>query len=308
MTKKIDGKIYLITNKTGGKQYVGATKQKLYVRINAHFNTKRSGTPLIKKAIVKYGKENFNVEVIDRATSIESLNRKEIHWIKKLNTLAPNGYNYLPGGYTNEAAIKALEQPIRCVDTGKVYGSIIEASEMTNIPHYLIGFCCTGRQDTANGYVFEYMNKQKRLASQKKRNKRKKNKKSLNKRVINLDTGQIYDSLYEVSSKTGISRNIIGLLCAGKILNIKGRNFAFLDKKLRKLADLEIKARRSRNFNKYSVFCVTTKERFSSASEAARKFGISTTTVIKKCKNGKIRSNLIFIFSKSEMENTNGRK
>ena len=52
---------------------------------------------MISKAIQKYGKENFIVEEIDTAESLEELNKKEAEWIDKLEALK-KGYNIRPGG------------------------------------------------------------------------------------------------------------------------------------------------------------------------------------------------------------------
>lgn len=45
----------------------------------------------------KYGNDNFLFEIIEECNS-EDLDEREIYWIKKLNTLEPDGYNITPGG------------------------------------------------------------------------------------------------------------------------------------------------------------------------------------------------------------------
>lgn len=76
-------KIYKITNKINGKIYIG--KQ-------SHNNFLYYGSgELIKKAIKKYGKDNFTKEIIDECIGDENGSELEIYWIKKLNAL--NGYN-----------------------------------------------------------------------------------------------------------------------------------------------------------------------------------------------------------------------
>lgn len=49
-------------------------------------------------AIREYGKEAFDLQIIDRGTTKKDLEAKERKWIKKLNTLIPYGYNISPGG------------------------------------------------------------------------------------------------------------------------------------------------------------------------------------------------------------------
>lgn len=49
-------------------------------------------------AINKYGPEQFVIEQIDVADSLEELNRKEVWHILRLGTLVPGGYNLTAGG------------------------------------------------------------------------------------------------------------------------------------------------------------------------------------------------------------------
>ena len=44
------------------------------------------------RAVRKYGTENFYIEEIDRATTQEELDEKELYWINKLDAVN-NGYN-----------------------------------------------------------------------------------------------------------------------------------------------------------------------------------------------------------------------
>lgn len=81
--------------------YVGQTVQKLVDRWSDHSRPSAGQHPnksAIGQAIQKYGKENFTIEQIDIAGTLESLNLLEIHYINKLNTLAPSGYNLELGG------------------------------------------------------------------------------------------------------------------------------------------------------------------------------------------------------------------
>lgn len=93
--------IYKITNKLNGKIYIGQTTQKLSDRWSDHTRPcsgYHKNNLVVALAIRKYGKENFIVEQIDEAASLEELNIKEITYIKALNCLSPNGYNLELGG------------------------------------------------------------------------------------------------------------------------------------------------------------------------------------------------------------------
>lgn len=89
--------IYLITNLINGKKYVGQTIQSVKRRWDFHV-CNAGGCVALKSAIKKYGKENFKIESIYEASSLEELSKKESEYIVSYNTLAPNGYNLTTGG------------------------------------------------------------------------------------------------------------------------------------------------------------------------------------------------------------------
>lgn len=85
--------IYKTTNLVNGKIYVGKTKKE---KVSDSYLG--SGT-LMKAAIAKYGKQNFNRVTIDIASDIEELHLKERFWIKFYNSTQSNvGYNIAKGG------------------------------------------------------------------------------------------------------------------------------------------------------------------------------------------------------------------
>jgi group I intron endonuclease len=89
--------IYKLTNKINGKVYIGQTVQELEKRFKAHY--KHKANTYIKNAILYYGVDNFEREVIDTATNIEELNEKEAYWIFYYHsTDRQKGYNRESGG------------------------------------------------------------------------------------------------------------------------------------------------------------------------------------------------------------------
>jgi group I intron endonuclease len=89
--------IYKVTNLINGKVYIGQTVQDLKERWKGH-QSGYSGCVALKFAIQKYGIENFTIEQVDHAYSLEELNKKEGNWIVQMNSLSPNGYNLKSGG------------------------------------------------------------------------------------------------------------------------------------------------------------------------------------------------------------------
>lgn len=84
--------VYSITNLINGKQYIGDHSTE-----NLKDYYFGSGN-LIKNAIRKYGKKNFHKKILEFFDSKEEAFNSQRKWIKKYNTLFPNGYNISPSG------------------------------------------------------------------------------------------------------------------------------------------------------------------------------------------------------------------
>lgn len=103
------GFIYKITNKINGKSYIGQTVQDVKERFYQHCAMSCSQAVLdmaIHKAIFKYGKSNFILEVIEEIDSI-NLNDREKYWIEYYDTYN-NGYNSTLGGQNGFKPFKNL--------------------------------------------------------------------------------------------------------------------------------------------------------------------------------------------------------
>ena len=88
------GYIYKTTNKQNNKIYVGQKKSDKFLKENYL----GSGVAL-HRAIDKYGKNSFIVELLDTAETKDELNEKEIYWIDKLGARNTDiGYNIATGG------------------------------------------------------------------------------------------------------------------------------------------------------------------------------------------------------------------
>ena len=105
---KNSGEIYMITNKINNKKYVGQTvsylssgrKYGITGRWNHHISDANNYVDKGRyfcNAIRKYGKDNFNIEIL-LICNLEMMDYYEIKFIKLYNTLSPNGYNLEDGG------------------------------------------------------------------------------------------------------------------------------------------------------------------------------------------------------------------
>lgn len=71
------GIIYKITNLVNNKVYIGQTKQTLKRRYAHHLSSARHRDNYLYRAMRKYKVENFKIEQIDTAETLEQLDTKE---------------------------------------------------------------------------------------------------------------------------------------------------------------------------------------------------------------------------------------
>jgi len=100
------GYIYKITNKVTGKCYIGETIQDYNRRWGKHINCLKykEGCPLLKASMNKHGIDNFKFEILIICFD-EDLVKYEKEYIKKYNSLSPNGYNILSGGQIGDGML-----------------------------------------------------------------------------------------------------------------------------------------------------------------------------------------------------------
>ena len=98
--------IYKITNLKNNKVYIGQTIRKVEERFKRHINDAIHNIldTHFARAIRKYGKECFKIEIIDSALTQDELNIKEQMYIRQFNSIK-EGYNetdalYKCGGNT----------------------------------------------------------------------------------------------------------------------------------------------------------------------------------------------------------------
>lgn len=125
------GYIYKTINLINGKMYIGQKKSSKVV--NSYFG---SGA-LMKKAIEKYGKENFSREILDWAETFEELQEKEQYWIAYYNAYESDDfYNLDKGGkgilgykHTKKAKEKISENNARYWKGKSLHPNTMEAAK-----------------------------------------------------------------------------------------------------------------------------------------------------------------------------------
>ena len=109
--------IYLITNLTNNKKYIGYTSNKQGHRFKDHCSTKNpkyQDRSIISLAIEKYGKENFLCEVIFQSKDYEYCRHIETDFIVQYNSLTDTqngwGYNIDKGGKGHKRSAETIEK------------------------------------------------------------------------------------------------------------------------------------------------------------------------------------------------------
>ena len=102
------GYIYKITNNINQKKYIGKTERDVEIRWKEHLRHIDSLIHLpLYKALKKYGKENFSIEIIEECDDL-LLDDREIYWINYYKTYGHKlGYNCTAGG---EGGIKTYNE------------------------------------------------------------------------------------------------------------------------------------------------------------------------------------------------------
>lgn len=205
--------IYLITNKINGKQYVGQTVRTLEERFKEH--KRKNG--VISRAIKKYGAENFTYELIDTAESMDELNKKEIEHIQRLGTTEPFGYNLCYGGNNTMGYNHREESKKKMSLVKKKKGSHVGERN-----HFY------GKKHTEETRAkMKEAWRTKRVMTEEWRQKLKDNHPT--RKVINLTTGEEFESIKEAAEKYGLKETHISRVCRGGRKTTGGFRWAYAE-------------------------------------------------------------------------------
>lgn len=156
--------IYCHTNKINGKKYIGQTKnpvQKRWGKDGHEYTRHQSG--IFKNAILKYGWDNFEHEILFTNLSKEEADQKEIEMITYFDTTnRDKGYNLTKGGQTNTLNPEQKElrkqlnyymwqngifqksvcNPVYCIELNYEFESALEAERQLGIDNSAISKVC----------------------------------------------------------------------------------------------------------------------------------------------------------------------
>ena len=249
-----------------GKVYIGITCQKPekrwrcgYGYLDKNKNGKYAQSRMAH-AILKYGWDNVEHEIIWTELTKEEAEQKEIEFISKYKSNNSKfGYNSDNGGNTvgklseetkrkmsesrkgsrisEETKLKIInnspkKKRVLCVETDVVYTSIGDAYRATDISVSKISAVCNKKKNTAGGYHWKFIDK-KDVDNISKKNIEKNNKKNngatgKEKPVRCVETQVIYDSQLKASEQTGIEKGSIGKCCRCERKTAGGYHWEFV--------------------------------------------------------------------------------
>lgn len=148
------GYIYITTNLINNKKYIGQrrfTSSKIEdMLLDPYLGSGRD----LKKAVIKYGSNNFRKEILDVCDSKDELNTKEKYWIEQYNALKDRNFYNLTEGGTGGDTFSGLseEDKIHCRQLNKIHnaGRILSEQQKLNISQSL-----TGKQKTLEHLINE---------------------------------------------------------------------------------------------------------------------------------------------------------
>lgn len=167
--------LYKITNLLNNKVYIGVTNRDPEERFAEH--KRPSSKSFISKAIQSNGVENFSFEVLLTNIEDEKISNLECEYIKKYNSLLPNGYNADLGGieyHKHSDYIKTIiSEKGKGRNNSKYVADVLMYNKdgqflrrfetVTEAAKYLgnknrnnICYCLNGKQKTAYGYIWKY--------------------------------------------------------------------------------------------------------------------------------------------------------
>ena len=260
MSRDIVG-IYMITCLKNNKHYIGQSVR-LKHRMNEHKSN--SSNSQLKKDIEFYGWENFRFEILEECAE-EELDERELHYIEVVKPEYNVCMEGNPFSSKNLQILRELSRkPVRCVEDNRVFPSQRDAANAYDVCESSLCNVLHGKQVTVGGFHFEYADKR---PSETRKNKLKKS-------VRCIETGIIFSTVTEAAKAVGINSRTISSTLNGHSFTAGGFHWEFADGR-----PSNIRPEETRKPKKKSVRCVETGVVYESIAQAAKAFGVYSTTI-----------------------------
>jgi group I intron endonuclease len=235
------GYIYLIENIINNKKYIGQTKcDDIQKRWKQHkkIDKKSIGTCLFN-AYKKYGINNFNFKIICICFDSDT-DRYEIDYIKKYNTIYPNGYNLQSGGNNrkhNNYTIELIREKLKG-EKSPNYGKKLSLETRQKISASLKGEkhpnynkpMSIEQKNKIKNTMKNFTQERRKIINETISNSLKNNiqrgvNNKLSKKICQYDLNgkliKIHDSISQASNEVNVDRMTISRCCDDKYKNYK---------------------------------------------------------------------------------------
>ena len=209
--KRLYGFIYVTTNLVNGKMYVGQKKMRV------DWKTYLGSGHAFKKAVKKYGRENFERKIIDIAFNADELNYLERMYTKMFDVMNKREwYNICYGG--RQGASEYHKKPLKLFDINgnliQRYDSLSAATKDTGESRDVIRNSCNGKTVmTQQKHIWRWEEDDfNKYPTGRTKDKRSQKIKCYS---FNGDFIEMYDSFHEAERLTGVLRAGIKLCCDG---------------------------------------------------------------------------------------------
>lgn len=209
--------IYKTTNLINDKFYIGkdAKNKKTYL----------GSGKLLKQAIKKYGKENFQKEILEYCIDLTHLDKREVYWINKYNAIE-EGYNLTEGGTGGDTHI-INPHPNWGFKKGNIPWN--KGTPLSEEKKQKLSKLLKSKNLKANKTSYKpgknhqlYGTKQSEETVQKRVETRIKNGsykgvgKFAPKQILNIEDGNTYNSIQKAAEYYGLTRDQVGHSCRKK--------------------------------------------------------------------------------------------
>ncbi len=258
-----------------GKRYIGITAQIPRVRWKNGYGYEQCSA--MWNAVKKYGWDNFQHVILNEGLTKEQAEAEEIRLISHWKTTdARFGYNISAGGKGSNCGPRSDDvkekisahhkgkKPLMCIETGAVYDSLRSAKISVGMSQRSIRNSCTSGCATMSGVHFAFLNE----VNSYEQKKTKTNGKE--RAVVNLDTGERFETLAAAAKSIGLNPTSVQYVCAGKPHCYRAGGFRWAYAENAEAA----KADKIPQMQAKKVLCVETGEIFKTTGIAAKAKGL----------------------------------
>lgn len=223
MDTKPVGFIYRIycTLQYCSKSYIVQTRHSIQKRFAQHCCPGAKRKTYIDRAIAYLGKQHFCIEQLAEAQTLQQLNKLQIQYIEKYGSLFPGGFNISKGGTVPQFTYSG--KPVVHYQTGIVYRNSQQAAQATGCNASDIRSIANKRIKSTKGNHFYWQF----TALQAYLDFWNTPDKNGPKRIINVSTGQVFQSQIAVCRKYNLTKSQVSRMCLGKTASLKSCPYVF---------------------------------------------------------------------------------